>query len=383
MDGDGARCCATASSCSAFGAGLRPAVPPARARRDAGLPRRGRAGRAAGAAAWSAMPRARSASPSSASRCCCSSSGSSSTRRRLWRMKQDIFGLGAAAGRAVRARGRRRSSWVGNAILGPAALALGLPLALSSTAQVLPMLQSAGRLRTPFGERAFSILLFQDLSIVPLITIVAVHVAQSGRRRRRRRAGCWRSTPSLAVVGLILAGRYLLRPLFRADRQSRRARDVRVRRRCSPSSPRAAMMESLGLSTALGAFVAGVMLADSPVSARAGGRCRAVPLDPARPVLPRGRHDARPARDRRAAVVRDRHGAGADRDQGGDHHAASAWLFRMNWRGALALGLLLSQGGEFGFVLFAQAQRAHADRRPRRPACSARSSRCRWRRRRS
>src|SRR3546814_6202749 len=54
-----------------------------------------------------------------------------------------------------------------------ASIALGLPLALSSTAQVLPMLQSAGRLRTPFGERAFSILLFQDLSIVPLITIIA------------------------------------------------------------------------------------------------------------------------------------------------------------------------------------------------------------------
>ncbi|KAK0329746.1 hypothetical protein LTR94_035515, partial [Friedmanniomyces endolithicus] len=54
-----------------------------------------------------------------------------------------------------------------------AALALGLPLALSSTAQVLPMLQSSGRLRTPFGERAFAILLFQDLSIIPMITIIA------------------------------------------------------------------------------------------------------------------------------------------------------------------------------------------------------------------
>ncbi|WP_430323823.1 cation:proton antiporter, partial [Salmonella enterica] len=53
-----------------------------------------------------------------------------------------------------------------------AAWALGLPLALSSTAQVLPMLQSSGRLRTRFGERAFAILLFQDLSIIPMITIV-------------------------------------------------------------------------------------------------------------------------------------------------------------------------------------------------------------------
>ena len=54
-----------------------------------------------------------------------------------------------------------------------AALAIGLPLALSSTAQVLPMLRSDGDLNTPAGERAFSILLFQDLSIVPMITIIA------------------------------------------------------------------------------------------------------------------------------------------------------------------------------------------------------------------
>src|SRR3546814_1167451 len=55
-----------------------------------------------------------------------------------------------------------------------ASLALGLPLALSSTAQVLPGLKSSGRINSPFGEKAFSILLFQDLAIVPMITIVAV-----------------------------------------------------------------------------------------------------------------------------------------------------------------------------------------------------------------
>src|SRR6187399_2554511 len=91
---------------------------------------------------------------------------------RLWRMKREILGLGllqvtvcgiAIAGLILVVTG-----------VSPAAgLALGLPLALSSTAQVLPMLQSAGRLRTSFGERAFAILLFQDLSIIPLITIVA------------------------------------------------------------------------------------------------------------------------------------------------------------------------------------------------------------------
>ena len=90
---------------------------------------------------------------------------------RLWRMRREIFGLGllqvALCGLALSA-----IIYVFTGFTGAAALALGLPLALSSTAQVLPMLQSAGRLRTPFGERAFAILLFQDLSIIPLITVI-------------------------------------------------------------------------------------------------------------------------------------------------------------------------------------------------------------------
>ncbi len=92
---------------------------------------------------------------------------------RLWRLRHDIFGLGllqvALAGvvLAVLIRLLLGFSW-------EASLALGLPLALSSTAQVLPMLRNTGELNTPYGERAFSILLFQDLSIIPLITIVAV-----------------------------------------------------------------------------------------------------------------------------------------------------------------------------------------------------------------
>jgi glutathione-regulated potassium-efflux system protein KefB len=82
---------------------------------------------------------------------------------RLWQLKREIFGLGLAqvviAGLAI--------SGVVLVFTGfspAAAIALGLPLALSSTAQVLPLLRSQGRLHTPFGERAFSILLFQDLS---------------------------------------------------------------------------------------------------------------------------------------------------------------------------------------------------------------------------
>ena len=84
----------------------------------------------------------------------------------------DIFGLGLVqvvlCGLAISAL-----LYLALGISPEAALAIGLPLGLSSTAQVLPMLRADNELNTPQGERAFSILLFQDLSIVPMITIIA------------------------------------------------------------------------------------------------------------------------------------------------------------------------------------------------------------------
>ena len=132
---------------------------------------------------------------------------------RLGRFKEDIFGLGllqvAGCGIAIAAIIHFA---VGFSL--PASLALGLPLALSSTAQVLPMLQSSGRLRTPFGERAFSILLFQDLSIIPLVTIIA---AMSRNPADQTGPGGWTLVlyTVAAVAGLIAAGRFAIRPLFR------------------------------------------------------------------------------------------------------------------------------------------------------------------------
>ncbi|WP_375250645.1 cation:proton antiporter, partial [Sphingomonas sp.] len=132
---------------------------------------------------------------------------------RLWRLKQDIFGLGlvqvVACGIAIAAILALVAKFST-----AAALALGMPLALSSTAQVLPMLQSSGRLRTPFGERAFSILLFQDLSIIPMITIIA---AMSRNPADAGGPSGWVLTLYTvgAITGLVAAGRFVLGPLFR------------------------------------------------------------------------------------------------------------------------------------------------------------------------
>lgn len=272
---------------------------------------------------------------------------------RLWRMKRDILGLGLLQ---VVACGLAISGIIALIGFSPeAALALGLPLALSSTAQVLPLLRSSGRLRTPFGERAFAILLFQDLSIIPLITIIA---AMSRNPADAGGPPGWVLTvwTLAAVAGLIASGRFLIRPLFRLI-GNMGEREMFVFAALFTVIASAALMEVLGLSTALGAFIAGVMLADSPYrheleadvepfrSILLGlffltvGMMLNLHAIAERPLFVAGMALALIAV--KAGVI-----------------FAIGLAFRMTWRAALALGVLLSQGGEFGFVLFAQAMNA-------------------------
>ncbi|MFK3890229.1 cation:proton antiporter [Sphingomonas sp. NPDC079357] len=274
--------------------------------------------------------------------------------QRLWRLKQDIFGLGliqvVACGialAAILALAARFSL--------AAALAVGMPLALSSTAQVLPMLQSSGRLRTPFGERAFSILLFQDLSIIPMITIIAA-MSRNPAATTGPEGWVLGLYTVLAIVGLVAAGRFVLRPLFRLIGHLGE-REMFVFAALFTVIAAAAVMERLGLSTALGAFVAGVMLADSPYRHEletdvepfraillglfflAVGMMLNLEAIAERPVFVIAMAAA--LITTKAAII-----------------TLLGLAFRMGWRQALALGLLLSQGGEFGFVLLAQAQQA-------------------------
>ena len=273
---------------------------------------------------------------------------------RLWRMKREIFGLGliqvAVCGIAI----------AGVVALAgfsmAAALALGLPLALSSTAQVLPMLQSSGRMRTPFGERAFAILLFQDLSIIPLITITSA-MSRNPAQMAARPGWQLMLLTLLAVAGLIAVGRFAIRPLFRLI-GNLGERELFVFAGLFTVIAAAAVMELLGLSTALGAFVAGVMLADSPYRHELEAD-----IEPFRSILLGLFFLA-------VGMMLDLH-AIAERPLFVLGIAAAlivtktvvimaiGLVFAMNWRSALALGLLLSQGGEFGFVLFAQARDAY------------------------
>lgn len=273
---------------------------------------------------------------------------------RLWHLKRDIFGFGLLqvvfSGLALAGL-----IWVLVGFSPAAALALGLPLALSSTAQVLPMLRDAGRLTTPAGERAFSILLFQDLSIVPLITVVAA----------LSRAPADPATPPgwqlalytvAAVAGLVIAGRLVLNPLFRLIGRLG-VRELFVVAGLFTVLAAAALMETLHLSTALGAFVAGVMLADSPYRHELESD-----IEPFRSIL-LGLFFISVGMMLDVGVVLERPWMVIGLAlmlilvKTGVLYVL-AFAFGMRGRSALWLALLLSQGGEFGFVLFTQAERA-------------------------
>ncbi|MDT8345258.1 MAG: monovalent cation:proton antiporter-2 (CPA2) family protein, partial [Thermohalobaculum sp.] len=177
---------------------------------------------------------------------------------RLWRMRVEIFGLGLAqvlvTGAAIGG-----ALWLAEVVRPPGAIALGLALALSSTAFGVQILRDRGELTRPHGDRAFAILLFQDLAIVPVLALVAFlapggGVAEDGWTQLAKAVG------ALAVV--VLAGRYGLRPLFALIARTR-AEEIFTAAALLIVVGAALLMQAAGLSMAMGAFIAGVLLAES------------------------------------------------------------------------------------------------------------------------
>jgi monovalent cation:proton antiporter-2 (CPA2) family protein len=274
---------------------------------------------------------------------------------RLWRLRKDIFGLGLAqvalCGLAI--------SLLLYLTLGfspEAALAVGLPLGLSSTAQVLPMLRADNELNTPQGERAFSILLFQDLAIVPMITIIAA-MARTPPDPTAPVGLMLALYTVLAVIGLVVVGRFILNPLFRLVGRLGE-RELFVVAGLFTVVGAAALMHSMHLSVPLGAFVAGVMLAESPYRHELESD-----VEPFRSIL-LGLFflsvgmllDLRLVAAQPLLVVALAAGVIVTKTI---LITALSRLFSCSWTRSFRLGLLLSQAGEFGFVLFAQATAAH------------------------
>ncbi|WP_315920109.1 monovalent cation:proton antiporter-2 (CPA2) family protein [Mesorhizobium sp. SP-1A] len=178
---------------------------------------------------------------------------------RLWSMRGEIFGLGTLqvglCAALLTLAGRLGGfSW-------PQSFVGGAGFVLTSTAIVMQLLEERGDIATPRGQRMVSILLFEDLMIVPLLALVAF-LAPGGEETSLSQRFAEVGIGVAAIAGLILAGRYLLNPFFRILADAR-AREVMTAAALLVVLGSALAMQLSGLSMAMGAFLAGVMLSES------------------------------------------------------------------------------------------------------------------------
>jgi len=175
--------------------------------------------------------------------------------QRVWALRRTIFGLGGVQVVATIAA----VTGIGVALGQPLAVSAiaGMGFAMSSTAIGLATLTEKNLLPTPGGQASFAVLLFQDLSVIPLLLVVGLLGAEA---ETLKWAGAAKALGMVAL--LIVAGRLLVRPVLRYVAEAR-LREVFVGFSLLLVLGTAALMEWVGLSMALGAFLAGVMLADS------------------------------------------------------------------------------------------------------------------------
>jgi len=184
----------------------------------------------------------------------------------LWSLRGAIFGLGGAqvlSAGAVLAAGALALGldW-------RSAVAVGLILSMSSTAIVLQTLEEKGLRRGPIGRAAFGVLLLQDLAVIPLFAILPL--LAMGAPVANTSGGLFAQAPAwlqgLAILGAVSVvaggGRYLTRPVFRFIAAAR-LREIFTASALLLVIGVAALMQMVGLSPALGAFLAGVVLAES------------------------------------------------------------------------------------------------------------------------
>jgi CPA2 family monovalent cation:H+ antiporter-2 len=177
---------------------------------------------------------------------------------RLWSMRTDIFGLGLAQVLVTGAILTGVFSLAGWSI--EPAIIIGFGLAMSSTAFGIQILSERNEVTSTYGQKATAVLLFQDLAVVPLLAIVPLLAPGGSAFASHGAAEVLKLVAALAA--LVLAGRYLLNPLFRILAETR-AREIMTAAALLVVLGSAALMDAAGLSMAMGAFIAGIMLADS------------------------------------------------------------------------------------------------------------------------
>ncbi|MFE1602590.1 monovalent cation:proton antiporter-2 (CPA2) family protein [Methylobacterium sp. ID0610] len=181
---------------------------------------------------------------------------------RLISMRRDILGLGTlqlvtcsiALGGLAMLGGLRPS----------ASAVVGIALALSATAVALQLLEERRDLGAPYGQRAFAVLLFQDISVVAILALLPLLASTGTGAGENWLSEALHSTGSAvaAVIAAVLVGRYGLNPFFRLLAASG-AREVMTAAALLVVLGTALLMEHVGLSMAMGAFLAGLLLAES------------------------------------------------------------------------------------------------------------------------
>ncbi len=177
--------------------------------------------------------------------------------RRLWALRKAIFGFGSAQVLVCAALLTVFSVLTG--LSTTAAVVAGLVLALSSTAFALQLIAERGEMTTRWGRAAFGTLLFQDLAVVPLLALLPLLGAQAGAQ-----GVTWSGVllPVAVLLLVIFAGRFVLRQVLRVAARSH-VREILTATALLVAFGTAFLLEAAGLSMALGAFIAGVLLADS------------------------------------------------------------------------------------------------------------------------
>ncbi|MCW2481679.1 glutathione-regulated potassium-efflux system protein KefB [Candidatus Symbiopectobacterium sp. NZEC135] len=176
--------------------------------------------------------------------------------QKLWTLRRSIFGIGAAqVGLSAAVLGGllylTGFSWQ-SALIG------GVGLAMSSTAMALQLMREKGMNRNESGQLGFAVLLFQDLAVIPALALVPVLAGVQGE------VTDWKDVAIkvAAFIGMLIGGRYLVRPLFRFIAASG-VREVFTAAALLLVLGSAVFMDALGFSMALGTFIAGVLLAES------------------------------------------------------------------------------------------------------------------------
>lgn len=269
---------------------------------------------------------------------------------RLWRMRRDIFGLGALQIVVSAAAIMTFPLFVMDRPV-TMALVAGLGLALSSTAIAMQIIEEHGAFRLPWGQRSFAILLMQDLAIVPLLALVTFLSPVEAPDPEPLWLVAGRA--AAAFAGVILVGRYLLNPLLRVLARTG-GTEVMTAAALLVVIAAGSAMVAVGLSMAMGAFLAGVLLADSSYRTELEAN-----IEPFRGVL-LGLFFLSVGMSVDLGVVRAEWAIIAA-------GVASLIVFKSatiyallrvfgsDHATAMRSGLLLSQGGEFGFILFSAA----------------------------